>query len=208
MSLGFCRISRIASILDRAKQSGWDAFILSDQLNVRQYSSNDSWAVGPMLTQAEEAEALIAGNKANSGPSTQQTNVIPGVSTTVAPIPGSLPAQPQAGSSEALHPMLSDLVSALIARSVVRLLMSISKADSQRAAMLQLQQMTGLNFQYTAMCLEANGWDLGAAKNNYDELISSTPVSVGQMINSFISNGLSLAHDTSGSIHSALRRRS
>lgn len=140
-----------------AKQSGWDAYVLSDQLNVRQYSSNDSWTVGPMLTQAQEAEALIAGSKANAGPSTQQTNVIPGVSTTVAPIPGSLQAQPQSGAAEAVHPMLNDL------------------ADSQRIAMLQLQQMTGLNFQYAAMCLEANGWDLALAKVNYDELISSTP---------------------------------
>ena len=51
------------------------------------------------------------------------------------------------------------------------------KADSQRVAMLQLQALTGLNFQWTMMCLEANGWDLALAKSNYDELISSTPVS-------------------------------
>jgi len=42
--------------------------------------------------------------------------------------------------------------------------------------MLQLQALTGLNFQYTMMCLEANGWDLALAKSNYDELINSSPV--------------------------------
>jgi TAP C-terminal domain len=51
------------------------------------------------------------------------------------------------------------------------------EADSQRVAMLQLQALTGLNFQWTMMCLEANGWDLALAKSNYDELISSVPVS-------------------------------
>jgi hypothetical protein len=96
-------------IFNRAKQSGWDAFILSDQLNVRQYSSPDSWAVGPMLTQAQEAEALIAGSKANPAHSTQQTNVIPGVSTLITPIPGSALAQ-QSTSTETLHPLLNDLV--------------------------------------------------------------------------------------------------
>ena len=67
-----------------------------------------------MLTQAQEAEALIAGSKANAGPSTQQTNVIPGVSTTVAPIPGSHQIQPQSGAPDVLHPMLSDLVRVII----------------------------------------------------------------------------------------------
>jgi len=109
-----------------------------------------------MLTQAQEAEALIAGSKANPAHSTQQTNVIPGVSTLITPIPGSALAQ-QSTQAETLHPLLNDL------------------ADSQRVAMLQLQALTGLNFQWTMMCLEANGWDLALAKSNYDELISSTP---------------------------------
>lgn len=44
--------------------------------------------------------------------------------------------------------------------------------------MLELQKQTGLNFQYTMMCLEANGWDFTLARSNYDELISSIPVCV------------------------------
>jgi hypothetical protein len=42
--------------------------------------------------------------------------------------------------------------------------------------MIQLQAQTGLNFQYTMMCLDANGWDYAQALANYEELISSTPV--------------------------------
>jgi len=95
---------------DRAKQSGWDAIILSDQLNIRQYSSHDSWAVGPMLTQAQEADALIAGSKVSPAHAMQQTNVIPGVSTLVTPIPGSIPAQQQTAPAETVHPLLNDLV--------------------------------------------------------------------------------------------------
>ncbi|GBE87787.1 mRNA export factor mex67 [Sparassis crispa] len=36
----------------RAKQNGWDVVILSDQLNVRAYSSPEAWRPGPMRVQA------------------------------------------------------------------------------------------------------------------------------------------------------------
>ena len=39
-------------LLDRAKQSGWDVVILSDQLVVRAYSSFEAWRPGPMRVQA------------------------------------------------------------------------------------------------------------------------------------------------------------
>ncbi|KZT07659.1 NTF2-like protein [Laetiporus sulphureus 93-53] len=38
----------------RAKQSGWDVLILSDQLVVRAYSSHEAWRPGPMRMQAED----------------------------------------------------------------------------------------------------------------------------------------------------------
>jgi len=38
----------------RAKQSGWDVVILSDQLVVRAYSHHDAWRPGPMRVQAGE----------------------------------------------------------------------------------------------------------------------------------------------------------
>ena len=37
---------------DRAKQSGWDVVILSDQLVIRAYSSHEAWRPGPMRVQA------------------------------------------------------------------------------------------------------------------------------------------------------------
>ena len=44
-------MKRIAS---RAKQSGWSVIILSDQLNVRSYSSHEAWRPGYMRVQAGE----------------------------------------------------------------------------------------------------------------------------------------------------------
>ncbi|KXN86469.1 mRNA export factor mex67 [Leucoagaricus sp. SymC.cos] len=37
----------------KAKLSGWDVVILSDQLTIRHYSNSKAWQVGPMLVQAE-----------------------------------------------------------------------------------------------------------------------------------------------------------
>ncbi|PVF97236.1 NTF2-like protein [Serendipita vermifera] len=140
-----------------AKQNGWDAMILSDQLNIRQYSSHDSWTAGPMLTQAQEVE-LIASAPPGPPPPVQVTGDIPGIASVVTPIPGSVPAQAgPAQAAESVHPLLADL------------------ADSQRASMIQLQAQTGLNFQYTMMCLDANGWDYAQALANYEELKNSTP---------------------------------
>lgn len=141
-----------------AKQNGWDAMVLSDQLNIRQYSSHDSWAVGPLLTQAEEANNIIGANVPAPVSSSRLSGDVPGLPTTVTPIPGTLPTPaPAAPPTETIHPLLADL------------------ADSQRAAMIEMQKQTGLNFQYTMMCLEANGWDFTLARSNYDELISSIP---------------------------------
>ena len=39
------------ALLYRAKQSGWDVMILSDQLVVRAYSSHDAWKPGPIRVQ-------------------------------------------------------------------------------------------------------------------------------------------------------------
>lgn len=37
-----------------AKQAGWDVMILSDQLNVRAYSSHEAWRPGPMKVEAND----------------------------------------------------------------------------------------------------------------------------------------------------------
>ncbi|KAG8800358.1 nuclear mRNA export, poly(A)+RNA binding protein [Serendipita sp. 398] len=140
-----------------AKQNGWDAMIISDQLNIRSYSSHESWAVGPMSTQAQEIAAVIASGSVHSSHPTRVTgDTSHMVSSASASTSGStIPANSQ--STEQLHPLLADL------------------GDSQRASMVQLQAITGLNFQYTMMCLEANGWDFAQAKVNYDELVNSNP---------------------------------
>ncbi|CCA67045.1 related to mRNA export factor mex67 [Serendipita indica DSM 11827] len=125
-----------------AKINGWEAVVISDQLNIRAYSSHDSWTIGPLLTQQEEAEAVIS-----AGPSQTRSE---NPSAAMSDVTGS-------GPGEVLHPLLVDL------------------ADSQRAAMTQLKAMTGLNYQYAMMCLEANGWDIAQAKSNFDELVNSIP---------------------------------
>lgn len=66
--------------------------------------------------------------------------------------------------------------------------------------MIQLSSQTGLNFQYTMMCLEANGWDLALAKNNYNELISMNPVSTCS-INCGLTNNDHVATNTAGSLY-------
>ncbi|KAG8815958.1 nuclear mRNA export, poly(A)+RNA binding protein [Serendipita sp. 399] len=141
-----------------AKQNGWDAMIISDQLNVRSYSSHESWAVGPMSTQAQEIAAVIASGAVHSGHPTRVTgDTSHSIQSGPASNSGSnMSAQPP--STETMHPLLVDL------------------GDSQRASMIQFQAITGLNFQYTMMALEANGWDFAQAKANYDELVNSNPV--------------------------------
>ncbi|KAG8754820.1 nuclear mRNA export, poly(A)+RNA binding protein [Serendipita sp. 396] len=131
--------------------------IISDQLNIRSYSSHESWAIGPMSTQAQEIAAVIASGSVHSSHPTRVTgDTSHMVSSASASTSGStIPANSQ--STEQLHPLLADL------------------GDSQRASMVQLQAITGLNFQYTMMCLEANGWDFAQAKVNYDELVNSNP---------------------------------
>lgn len=85
--------------------------VLSDQLNIRQYSSHDSWAVGPLLTQAEEANNIIGANVPAPVSSSRLSGDVPGLPTTVTPIPGTLPTPaPAAPSTETIHPLLADLV--------------------------------------------------------------------------------------------------
>jgi len=59
----------------RARLSGWDVVILSDQLTIRSYSNPNAWRVGPMLVQAEaKSKALQKSAEflATSLPLTQQ----------------------------------------------------------------------------------------------------------------------------------------
>lgn len=105
--------------------------ILSDQLNVRSYSYPDSWAVGPLKTQAEEiAAATASGPKEKTPPA---------------------PVVPQ-------HPLLSEL------------------NDEQRFLVYQLRDKTGLNIQWSRMCIDANGWNLENAERNFQELMANSRV--------------------------------
>ncbi|KAG8779149.1 nuclear mRNA export, poly(A)+RNA binding protein [Serendipita sp. 397] len=93
-----------------AKQNGWDAMIISDQLNIRSYSSHESWAIGPMSTQAQEIAAVIASGSVHSSHPTRVTgDTSHMVSSASASTSGStIPANSQ--STEQLHPLLADLV--------------------------------------------------------------------------------------------------
>jgi nuclear RNA export factor len=50
--------SLVLMLLFRAKMSGWDVVILSDQLTIRGYSNSNAWKVGPMLVQAEDRSKI------------------------------------------------------------------------------------------------------------------------------------------------------
>ena len=39
----------------------------------------------------------------------------------------------------------------------------------------QVRQRTGMNFQFTTMCLDNNGWNLETAMKNYEEIKSTIP---------------------------------
>lgn len=85
--------------------------VLSDQLNIRQYSCHDSWAVGPLKTQTQEVEAILAGgdNAATMLPlSTRMAAEVPGLPT-VSPIPGTVPSPPKS-APQMQNPLLNDLV--------------------------------------------------------------------------------------------------
>lgn len=57
----------------RAKQNGWDVMILSDQLNVRAYSSHEAWRPGPMRVQA--GDPLPAAPSAHALPPQAQADL-------------------------------------------------------------------------------------------------------------------------------------
>ncbi|CAE6462120.1 unnamed protein product [Rhizoctonia solani] len=48
-------------------------------------------------------------------------------------------------------------------------------SEPQRALMIECAGRTGLNAQYSRMCLEGNGWDLAKALANFEELKGTIP---------------------------------
>ena len=46
----------------------------------------------------------------------------------------------------------------------------ISQPEPQRSLVQQICQQTGLNVQFAIQCLEGNGWDIGRALANFEQV--------------------------------------
>ncbi|CAE6456485.1 unnamed protein product [Rhizoctonia solani] len=112
-----------------------------------------SYAAGWRVTILSD-QLTVRGYSANEpwvpGPIVVQ-NVNTGKGTT--PVPTPMPSMEMA----ALDPVLADL------------------SEPQRALMVECAGRTGLNSQYSRMCLEGNGWDLAKALANFEELKGTIP---------------------------------
>ncbi|KAJ4480005.1 hypothetical protein J3R30DRAFT_3701151 [Lentinula aciculospora] len=71
----------------RAKLSGWDVVIISDQWTIRAYSSPDAWKPGPMIVQPSAARQTKAGPPANSDKGSTPTILSPEQQNTLSQIP-------------------------------------------------------------------------------------------------------------------------
>ncbi|KDN50615.1 hypothetical protein RSAG8_01113, partial [Rhizoctonia solani AG-8 WAC10335] len=115
-----------------------------------------SYAAGWRVTILSD-QLTVRGYSANEawapGPIVVQ-NVNSGKGTTPVPtIPAPMPSIVMAP----MDPVLADL------------------SDPQRALMVECAGRTGLNAQYSRMCLEGNGWDLAKALVNFEELKGTIP---------------------------------
>ncbi|CAE6480696.1 unnamed protein product [Rhizoctonia solani] len=112
-----------------------------------------SYAAGWRVTILSD-QLTVRGYSANEawvpGPIVVQ-NVNSGKGTT--PVPAPMPSMEMAP----MDPILADL------------------SEPQRALMAECAGRTGLNGQYSRMCLEGNGWDLAKALANFEELKATIP---------------------------------
>ncbi|CAE6470841.1 unnamed protein product, partial [Rhizoctonia solani] len=116
-----------------------------------------SYAAGWRVTILSD-QLTVRGYSANEawvpGPIVVQ-NVNSGKGTT--PVPTTIPAPIPRVEMAPVDPVLADL------------------SEPQRALMVECAGRTGLNAQYSRMCLEGNGWDLAKALTNFEELKGTIP---------------------------------
>jgi hypothetical protein len=127
--------------------SGWDVMILSDQLIVRNYSSHEAWRPGPLTLEPTKSP----------------------------PGPGPSGGQPSPAMSPQIQNALSAIVSCLSKYLLIGLfdidaLVLLLQPEPQRGLVAQVCERTGLNVQYAVDCLGGNGWDLGRAVANFEQV--------------------------------------
>lgn len=163
----------------KARQNGWEVVIVSEQLHVRNYSSHDAWAPGPITVQTEEDEKPTAPAPAPA----------PALALALAPAPAPGPVPVPAGtaapptqapqptpvtSEPAPDAILAALVSTdrYLSRPIVAdfVMISILQPDYQRNLIAEFQRVTGLNVIWSGRCLEGNQWNPEAALVNFHEL--------------------------------------
>lgn len=132
----------------KARQNGWEVVIVSEQLHIRNYSSHEAWAPGPITVQTDEGEKPAA----------------------PAPAPASVPVPAAAAA-----PPIQAVQPAPIASEPAPDAILSALPDYQRGLITEFQRVTGLNVMWSGRCLEGNQWNPEAALANFHELRPQIP---------------------------------
>ncbi|KAG9012465.1 nuclear mRNA export, poly(A)+RNA binding protein [Tulasnella sp. JGI-2019a] len=149
----------------KARLAGWQLVIVSDQLVIRNYSSPESWAPGPITVQLAEPEGAEESIKASTSMAKPQ------LAQLQHPLP---PAPHPAQSQRTPVPQQQPL------QPVINNEMLAKLPEPQRELTVQLQMQTGLNTQFAGECMNANGWDLAQAVDNFHRLRATIPLEAFQ----------------------------
>ncbi|KAG8954423.1 nuclear mRNA export, poly(A)+RNA binding protein [Tulasnella sp. 424] len=136
----------------KARQNGWEVVIISEQLHVRNYSSHDAWAPGPITVQTEEDEKPTAPAPAP------------------APVPAPVPVPVGTAAPPTQAPQPTPVTSEPAPDAILAAL-----PDYQRNLIAEFQRVTGLNVIWSGRCLEGNQWNPEAALVNFHELKPQIP---------------------------------
>ncbi|KAG8912510.1 nuclear mRNA export, poly(A)+RNA binding protein [Tulasnella sp. 417] len=142
----------------KARQNGWEVVIVSEQLHIRNYSSHEAWAPGPITVQTHEEDKAPTPAPA------------PAPALAPAPAPAHVPAPAAAAAppAQALQPV--PVASGPAPDAVLAAL-----PDYQRNLITEFQRVTGLNVMWSGRCLEGNQWNPEAALANFHELRPQIP---------------------------------
>lgn len=139
----------------RAQAAGWPCIVLSDMLTVRGYS--DLAFSKPKAPRPAPATTTAAAADAAGVP--PQPQAVPGPS---------MPSAPERAEG-IVSPSPSFTPMTLLCDDTNGRLPS-TKTDEQQSLVLQLQQVTSLNYQFAHMCLAQNGWDPHQALSQFQTL--------------------------------------
>ncbi|KAG8880824.1 nuclear mRNA export, poly(A)+RNA binding protein [Tulasnella sp. 331] len=143
----------------KARLAGWQLVVVSDQLVIRNYSSPESWAPGPLLVQTPEPEGAEGPNKAAVTVAKAQPTQLQHPLPTAPHLSQSHPTP----VTQPVQPVLNNEILANL-------------PEAQRELTIQLQMQTGLNTQFAGECMNANGWNLAQALENFNRLRATIPL--------------------------------